>query len=198
MFDYNQETKKQKYDTFWRHISRNNYYHFCTNEGLRDMSHFIDKLKVSSVLDYGCGNNDLSYVMGDSYKNIEFTSYDPHITIHSQKPTSPKDLVVCYNVLQVVEDENLDSVINDLYNLANMYVLIHISSTGFFNREHSYYDEIFSEKYSNMFVIMDKHTQNNRINVMRENLDKNDIYFYFTKTIKTNFLLLKKNKSKHN
>lgn len=192
MFCYNEETQKQQYTYIWRHLSRNNYYFFSTEDGERDIVFFIDLLRVKSILDYGCGNNDLSYVLGKTYKHIECVSYDPYIEHRSVKPVASKDLVICYNVLQAIEQENMNQIINDLHSLSNRYVILNISIGGFFNRDKEYYDNLFEVLYRDLFNIVLKHTQNTEITISRKNLDTQNIMFSTKKLLKSSFFLLEK------
>lgn len=67
-----------------------------------------EKLKTTSILDYGCGKSYLA-------KAIPFPiwEYDPAIPEKSESPR-PADLVVCTDVLEHVEPDKLSLVLDDL------------------------------------------------------------------------------------
>ena len=113
MSNYDDLIKDEKLGHSWRHSSRCNYYEFYTKNGYRDIVQFIAELDVKSILDFGCGNNDLSYVLNDD--ELDCYSYDPYVSHFSKKPTTPRDLTILYNVLQCIEDSLIDETINDLY-----------------------------------------------------------------------------------
>lgn len=192
MFEYNKETMSEKYDYTWRHLSRNNYYFFYTENGQKDIVTFIDELQIKSILDYGCGNNDLKYVLGESKSEIECVGYDPYVTLFSNKPTEAKELTVCYNVLQSIENDKMYEVINDIHTLTKKYLLLHIGLGGFFGRDEFYYENLFTNIFSNLFKVISKHTQNNEIVVLKKNLDTGEIFHNVSHKRKTSFFLLER------
>jgi len=60
------------------------------------------------ILDYGCGKSTLQ-------ENLPFLikQYDPARPKYSEKP-EPAEIVVCTDVLEHIEPENLDDVLDDL------------------------------------------------------------------------------------
>jgi 2-polyprenyl-3-methyl-5-hydroxy-6-metoxy-1,4-benzoquinol methylase len=70
------------------------------------------KYKCKTVLDYGCGQGDLSRKAWFAVQN-----YDPAVDEYSQLP-APADLVVCTDVLEHIEPELLDNVLSHLQELA--------------------------------------------------------------------------------
>lgn len=80
------------------------------------------KYNTTSVLDYGCGKGLLQ-------KNLPFEilQYDPAIEEHSARPT-PRDIVVCTDVLEHIEPECLDAVLDDLKNLTNKVALLNVAT----------------------------------------------------------------------
>lgn len=66
------------------------------------------KLGTRDILDYGCGKRTLQTALGCEIKN-----YDPCIPEFSSPP-EPALIVVCGDVLEHIEPENLDDVLDDL------------------------------------------------------------------------------------
>ena len=65
-------------------------------------------LRTYDILDYGCGQRMLEKALGFGIHN-----YDPCIPEVSASP-APADLVVCSDVLEHIEPDNLDDVLDDL------------------------------------------------------------------------------------
>ena len=66
----------------------------------------------TTVLDYGCGKGSLKRALGAFVAN-----YDPAVPEWSEMP-SPADLVVCTDVLEHVEPEQLVAVLSHIRGLA--------------------------------------------------------------------------------
>lgn len=60
------------------------------------------------VLDYGCGKSTLQ-----EHLPFIINQYDPAMPKHSESP-EPAEIVVCTDVLEHIEPENLDDVLDDL------------------------------------------------------------------------------------
>lgn len=81
------------------------------------------KLKLKSILDYGCGKQTLSAALPE----LNIIGYDPAIKELSRHP-SPAELIVCGDVLEHIEPNHLDQVIDDLYKLTQKLVFIVLST----------------------------------------------------------------------
>lgn len=79
-------------------------------ETMRLIEHLLQKNKIESILDYGCGKGRLGKVMQGG---IPVQSYDPAVPEFSAEP-KPADLVVCASVLEHIEPECLDAVLDNL------------------------------------------------------------------------------------
>ena len=55
---------------------------------------------------------------------IRLVKYEPFIDEFNSLPTETFDLVICYNVLQIVEAEYFDRVIDHIYSLSSKYILL--------------------------------------------------------------------------
>jgi uncharacterized Rossmann fold enzyme len=74
----------------------------------KTVNRICEKLKTRSVLDYGCGKGYLQKAL-----DFPIWEYDPAIPGKDQAPR-PADLVVCADVLEHVEPENINAVLDDL------------------------------------------------------------------------------------
>jgi len=71
------------------------------------------QIKAETILDYGAGKMELAKAVS----GLPVVSYDPAVPEISTPP-EPADLVVCTDVLEHIEPENLDEVLNDIQRLA--------------------------------------------------------------------------------
>jgi hypothetical protein len=186
---YDELTKNM--DITWHHWSRSNFYNFITPTGLKDIIQFVAELEVDTVLDYGCGNNNLHDILSKRFSDKECVGYDPYVPHFSTKPSSKKELTVCYNVLQIVEEQDMDNVITDLHNLTGKYLLINVMIRGRFDRDFSYYNRLFEEKYSNIFLVLEKNRQLTEHKSSWKNLESDQIYLERQFQLETGYFLLK-------
>lgn len=86
----------------------------------------ISKLGYKRVINFGCG---LGYIYHTDYfkDSLELINYDPNIPNVSSKPTKDikADAVVCNNVLNVIEDDNI--LFQVLYDLESYNIPIYIT-----------------------------------------------------------------------
>jgi 2-polyprenyl-3-methyl-5-hydroxy-6-metoxy-1,4-benzoquinol methylase len=76
----------------------------------RVLSTAISKLKIKSVLDYGCGKGTVLNKLIELHPKVRFFGYDPAIEERSPDPP-PCEFVYCHDVLEHVEPEFLTSVL---------------------------------------------------------------------------------------
>ena len=90
------------------------------------ISQIIDKLQISEVLDYGCGNGDLVASLRPD-RDVTIQRYDPAHENYSGRPL-PMQMVVAIDVLQYVEPEYLDAVLVELRELTNVVLFVVIGA----------------------------------------------------------------------
>jgi hypothetical protein len=71
--------------------------------------HLVQRHRLADVLDYGCGKQTLARAL----PGIKVHGYDPAFAELSATP-APADLVVCGDVLEHVEPQQLEAVFDDL------------------------------------------------------------------------------------
>lgn len=74
-----------------------------------------DHAHTRDILDYGCGKRTLEKALGFQIRN-----YDPCISGVDAVP-EPAELVVCGDVLEHIEPENLDDVLDDLKRVTSKW-----------------------------------------------------------------------------
>ena len=91
----------------------------------------MDMRKISSLLDYGCGQSTLWSAFKKKYplyaKDIEYQEYDPCIPKKDVMPKGLFDLVACTDVLEHVEPAYLDNVIAHIFSLTGKVVFFNIA-----------------------------------------------------------------------
>lgn len=135
----------------WQNRFRNNKYNFYTKNGYKHINYFIEKFKIKSIIDYGCGFGNGT----KDLKNIEVFKYDPYIEEYKEYPSNPADMIVCYNSLNDIEDQYFDAVIDSLYKLTNKILLCNIILNGIHFRTEEWYEE----KFLKHFIILDSHVK---------------------------------------
>ena len=76
----------------------------------------MDKLEVTHLLDYGCGHNlSLLKSLKVNHK-FKYQAYDPGVEKYASLPV-PAEMVVCLDVLEHIEPENIDDVLDHLETL---------------------------------------------------------------------------------
>jgi hypothetical protein len=73
----------------------------------------IDEYEITTLVDYGAGQQNLEKQLPMKFPDLRIQSYDPGIPSISHAP-SPAELLVCTDVLEHVEPECLDAVLQDL------------------------------------------------------------------------------------
>ena len=86
----------------------------------------IRDLKPNNILDYGCGKGLGADNIIYNYPNLAVTKYDPFVESFATQPQGSFDMVVCYNVLQTVEQEYLLDVIDHCHALTGQHLLLNI------------------------------------------------------------------------
>lgn len=76
------------------------------------VSQIINRLKVTQLLDYGCGKGRLFQSLKVGHE-MKLQAYDPGIPAFAGEPV-PMQMVACIDVLEHVEPECLDAVLDDL------------------------------------------------------------------------------------
>lgn len=88
------------------------------------VSALIEKLQVSTLLDYGCGSKRSLLKVMETDRDVLYQGYDPAVAAYSAK--APADLVCCIDVLEHIEPELLDNVLDDLAALSRPWAFLTI------------------------------------------------------------------------
>jgi cyclopropane fatty-acyl-phospholipid synthase-like methyltransferase len=87
--------------------------------------HTASVYDCQTILDYGCGKGTFKKAVEKTGRTV--FEYDPAIDGKDELP-APADLVVCTDVMEHVEPDQLDSVLTHIRNLANKKVLMTVAT----------------------------------------------------------------------
>ena len=95
-----------------------------------DIGQLIKYSNITTAIDYGCGkarawkNNNLKAL----WKLQDIQLYDPGVEEYAIKPYTPRDLVICTDVMEHVPEHLVDEVLADICRLAKKAVFLNIST----------------------------------------------------------------------
>jgi hypothetical protein len=125
--NYHQQKNLKAHQTDPKWGSNSNYIFSLVSGKSLPLEFFIKLFKPKSILDYGCGKGHALNQNKLKFPDIEMVNYDPFNPLYSEVPTQPCDLVICYNVLQVIEAQFLDAAVEHIMSLSSKNVLISIN-----------------------------------------------------------------------
>jgi 2-polyprenyl-3-methyl-5-hydroxy-6-metoxy-1,4-benzoquinol methylase len=92
---------------------------------------FLVEFKCESILDYGCGKG-IQYhkekIHETHFLNVMPSLYDPAVEQYSVLPEGTFDAVICTDVLEHIEEEDVADVIREIYSKADKFVYLGISN----------------------------------------------------------------------
>lgn len=77
----------------------------------------LDEMGALSAVDYGCGTGSLGTALNGIVPEIKVTNYDPVRPPYDVIPSTPSDVVLCVDVMEHVEEDQVDAVIKNIYSL---------------------------------------------------------------------------------
>ena len=92
----------------------------------------ISSTSSKTLLDYGCGKA-IQYEKEDAHNEYFFgilpALYDPGVTKYSELPKGQFDGVLCTDVFEHIEEQDLNAVIEEIFSKATKFVYIGICNT---------------------------------------------------------------------
>mgnify|MGYP003660203169 FL=1 len=84
----------------------------------------IKRNNVKTVLDYGCGKAHFHKLLFNNRRtpgapNINITGYDPAYLPFSNRPKEKFDLVLCIDVMEHVQEDQIDNVLKDIFSFSD-------------------------------------------------------------------------------
>lgn len=146
--DYDERMSYQP--ALWKIKSRQNPYDFVTSHGVKSIAQLIREHDVRSAIDYGCGYGKS---MDDAVEEtgIKVYKFDPFVDPFKRYPTGTFDMVVVYNVLNILEPGFFDRVLDELHGLAERFVVANIVTSE--SRDHLWYIKRLLRYHSSRFRI---------------------------------------------
>lgn len=91
----------------------------------------VDMMEIDRLLDYGCGHNLSLQKTLKPQRPFEYQCYDPGVPEYAELPKSA-ELVVCIDVLEHIEPENLEAVLDHLEQLTEkvLFATVHTGPAG--------------------------------------------------------------------
>ncbi len=79
------------------------------------------------ILDYGCGNGQLSRSLKEMFNIVEVTNYDPFVSEFSKEPEGNFDMVVCLDVMEHIEMQCIKNTLKYIQDKATYMVVFVIA-----------------------------------------------------------------------
>ena len=98
-------------------------------EIIRDYIHIK---KCDTILDYGCGKGIQYFkenIHAEYFYGIMPSLYDPAVEEFSSLPEGTFDSVICTDVLEHIEENNIDSILAEIYSKASRLVYLGICNS---------------------------------------------------------------------
>lgn len=92
----------------------------------------IQETNTKTILDYGCGKA-IQYEKENAHNEYFFgilpSLYDPAVTKYSELQEGEFNGVICTDVLEHIEEEDIDDIIKEIFSKANKFVYLGICTT---------------------------------------------------------------------
>ena len=116
----------------YKELHKTEYTYSATNLHKESISQFLQREKCETILDYGCGKA-VQYFKEDIHNTHFFgimpSLYDPAVEEYSKMPSGKFDAVITTDVLEHIEEQDLDKVLEEIYNKANKFVYLGICNS---------------------------------------------------------------------
>ena len=91
------------------------------------VSAIIEKMGVTHILDYGCGEQCTLARHLKIRQKITYQAYDPGVPRFARAPL-PAQMVACIDVLEHIEPDKLDNVLDDITRLTEGVVFLSVTT----------------------------------------------------------------------
>jgi hypothetical protein len=114
------------------HEDENLYVGSATTLHKESIGQYLLNTKSKTILDYGCGKA-VQYFKEDIHNTHFFgimpSLYDPAVQDYSILPEGTFDTVICTDVLEHIEEEDVEYVIKEIYSKADKFVYLGICNS---------------------------------------------------------------------
>jgi len=101
------------------HLKKTAFVGHSLKNNLIYINKIIDDINIETLLDFGCGKPILYNPNPYNKKNLDIYLYDPFNSKYKKLPTKKYDLIVCTDVMEHVQKENIKNVLTKM----NSYVV---------------------------------------------------------------------------
>ncbi len=92
------------------------------------ISELISELGIETVMDYGCGKGNWHEEMEEMWEIPPITPYDPAFAPFSTKPHGKFDLVICTDVLEHCDKQDLPWIVDEICDYSTKAVYLAAAS----------------------------------------------------------------------
>lgn len=103
---------------------------YSTMQYVKTIAKLIKEYNAKTLLDYGSGKG-IQYLKGrvhERWGGILPTCYDPGYIPLAEYPNDTFDGVICTDVMEHIEEENIHKTLKDIFNFANSFVFLGIAT----------------------------------------------------------------------
>lgn len=123
----------QRYVNMYKklHANPKRFLGYSVKRYVNEVTNLVAITKTKTMLDYGCGKGHqyLQRRTHELWGGILPYCYDPGVVGLDTKPMGKFDGVICTDVLEHVPESALDSVISEIYNYADKFVMLGICTS---------------------------------------------------------------------
>lgn len=109
-----------KYSAEYKKLHKNGRYGISSERIVNKIQQHRPPVKVVRALDYGSGQSNLLEMM----KIQDPVMYDPNVVGRDTKPEGVFDWVICTDLLEHIPEDELDEVLEELFNYGTHFFLI--------------------------------------------------------------------------
>jgi SAM-dependent methyltransferase len=114
------------------HKNKEFYEHSVLSLHKESIRQFLSNRGCTTILDYGCGKGNQYHVEKiheSTFYGIMPSLYDPAVEEYSNLPEGKFDAVISTDVLEHIEEQDLDSVFEEIYSKADKFVYLGICNS---------------------------------------------------------------------
>ncbi|MBV9509620.1 MAG: methyltransferase domain-containing protein [Caulobacteraceae bacterium] len=123
---YSEAWLQRHRDTHARHAEFGTHRHPYLRDLMKEIATELTAAERPTLLDYGCGKGAFLREMSQSGLFRFARGYDPAVTAFKLRPSQLYDVVLCLDVLDQVEDEFVESIIQDVAQFTGRFAVFNI------------------------------------------------------------------------
>jgi hypothetical protein len=151
------------------------YFLEYTSERVLRLDSFLKSLRITSILDFGCGKGLAADTLKQTFPHLEVTKYDPAVTEFSKYPAGEFELVLCFLVIHLPELHFQKLIAQELSSFSSKYIILTVLASK--DSDDNYYPDLFPDFKVKMFkrwhsaLPIPSHRGNDCITIMLEKVN---------------------------